>query len=452
MADLADYSAKVSEMQCLSHEGEVDRMSGSVVEARGPSVGVGQLCDIYAESEAGRETIKAEVVGFEGETIILMPLEKLNGVQPGDTVRAADHSLQVRVGEKLLGRVLDGLGRPMDGGDRVVCPHSLPIYNDAPHPLERSRIEEPFHTGVRAIDLPVTLGKGQRVGIFAGPGLGKSTLLAQMARGSRADVNVIALIGERGREVKAFIDDCLGSKGLKKSVVVVATADVPPLLKVKAAFTSTAIAEYFRDRGMHVLYLMDSLTRVADSQREVGLAGGEPPTTRGYPPSVFSLIPSLTERLGCGAEGTITGLYAVLVEQDELNDPLAEAVRASLDGHIVLSRSLAERGHYPAIDVLKSVSRTFPAVTDPRHREVVKELKAVLSTYREAEELIKMGAYNRGSDPETDRALDLMPEINDYLQQDMNETASYQEARHELESIISREETENMEEARGALR
>lgn len=438
MADLADYSAKVSEMQCLSHEGEVNRVSGSVVEARGPSVGVGQLCDIHPGGRGSRQSIKAEVVGFEGEKIILMPLENLSGVHPGDTVRASDHSLQVRVGDKLLGRVLDGLGRPMDGAGTMGCPHSLPIYNDAPHPLERTRIDEPFHTGIRAIDLPLTLGKGQRVGIFAGAGVGKSTLLAQIARNAEADANVIVLVGERGREVREFVESTLGQEGLSNSVVVVATADMPPLLKVKTAFTSTTIAEYLRDQGLHVLYMMDSLTRVANSQREIGLAAGEPPTAQGYPPSVFSLIPDLTERLGTSQNGSITAIYSVLVERDDFTEPVADSVRSSLDGHIVLSRRLADRGHYPAIDLLGSISRLQQQVVNEDVLEMTRKLRSVVSTYREAEDLIKIGAYKKGTDPSTDRAIDLMPEINEFLQQNVDESSSFDEMYTWMKDITDR--------------
>ena len=434
MLELEHYTEKVAAMDCMTYQGRVKRMSGAIVEAHGPQVAVGELCEILPrDSDANR--IRAEVVGFRENTTILMPLEKLNGIRAGDPVVSSNGDLKVGLGMKLLGRVLDGLGDPIDGGEDIACPHSSPIYNDAPPPLERGSIEKPLNTGVRAIDMPLTLGRGQRVGIFAGAGVGKSTLLAQIARNAEADANVIALVGERGREVREFIENTLGPEGLEKSVVVVATADMPPLLKVKAAFTSTTIAEYLRDQGLHVLYMMDSLTRVANSQREIGLAAGEPPTAQGYPPSVFSLIPELTERLGNSRRGSITGIYSVLVERDDFTEPVADAVRASLDGHIILSRRLADRGHYPAIDILGSISRLQRDVADEAELEMSRKLRSIISTYREAEDLIKIGAYNKGTSPAIDRAMDLMPEVNSFLQQDMNESCPHRESCAHLKSI-----------------
>jgi flagellum-specific ATP synthase len=436
--ELEHYQEKVAAMDCMTYQGRVQRMSGSIVESHGPSVGVGELCEILPqEGEEGRG-IRAEVVGFRDETTILMPLEKLNGIKAGDPVVSSSGDLKVNLGMKLLGRVLDGLGDPIDGGEDIACPHSAPIYNEAPPPMARGSIEEPLDTGVRAIDLPLTLGKGQRMGIFAGAGVGKSTLLAQIARNARADANVIAMVGERGREVREFIENTLGPRGLEKSVVVVATADMPPLLKVKAAFTSTTIAEYLRDRGLHVLYMMDSLTRVANSQREIGLAAGEPPTAQGYPPSVFSLIPELTERLGNSRNGSITGIYSVLVERDDFTEPVADAVRASLDGHIVLSRRLADRGHYPAIDILGSISRLHREVNGPEELQMTRKLRSIISTYRDAEDLIKIGAYNKGTSPAIDRAMELMQEINGFLQQERDESSSREEARGRMRAITER--------------
>jgi len=436
--DLKQYAEKIAELDCMAYEGEIKRVTGSIIESRGPAVGVGQLCHIRTRNGGGLvRQVRAEVIGFRDNTTVLMPLEKLNGVQPGDTVVSAPAGLEVALGTGLLGRVLDGLGQPIDGRGAVFCPDSAPIDRPAPHPLARAEITEVLCTGIRAIDVALTLGKGQRVGIFAGSGVGKSVLLGEIARHSHAEANVIALVGERGREVGDFIKQNLGAEGLKKSVVVVATADAPPLLKIKAAYTSTTIAEYLRERGMDVLYMMDSLTRVANAQREVGLAAGEPPTSRGYPPSTFSLVPSLTERLGNSARGSITGIYTVLVERDDFTEPVADAVRATLDGHIALSRQLADRGHYPAIDVLASVSRVMRSVVSEEHMDAVRRLRAILSTYQEAEDLIKIGAYVRGTSPPIDMAIDLMPQVNEFLRQRIGESEALEEALERLERITA---------------
>jgi len=434
--DLSEYTARISQLDCMDYEGEITRVTGAIIEARGPAVGVGQLCDIHTRAGNDTRGIRAEVIGFRQNITILMPLEKLNGVQPGDRVVSAHQDLEVGLGQSLLGRVVNGLGDPIDQGGQISCPRSARIDQPAPNPLKRSQITEPFLTGIRVMDLALTLGKGQRVGIFSGSGVGKSTLLGEIARHSEADANVIALIGERGREVGEFIKGKLGASGLNKSVVVVATADAPPLLKIKAAFTSTTIAEYLRDCGMDVLYMMDSLTRVANAQREVGLAAGEPPTTRGYPPSTFSLVPTLTERLGNSPEGSITGIYSVLVERDDFTEPVADTVRATLDGHIALARHLADRGHYPAVDVLGSVSRVMRSVVGEEHLERARKLKTILSTYRDAEDLIKIGAYNRGSSPAIDKAIDLMPKVKAVLQQRIGEHEPLESAMKSLADIV----------------
>ncbi|MHC4481252.1 MAG: FliI/YscN family ATPase [Planctomycetota bacterium] len=436
--DLRQYTEKIAEVDCMSYEGEITRVTGSIVEARGPAVGVGQLCEIWPRLGRRAAAVKAEVIGFRESTRILMPLEKLNGVQAGDRVVSTPTMLEVGLGNGLLGRIVDGLGHPIDDGAHILCPYSAPIDRPAPHPLQRAPITEALCTGIRALDVALTMGKGQRVGIFAGSGVGKSVLLGDVARSSEADVNVIALVGERGREVGQFIKENLTPEGLGKSVVVVATADNPPLLKIKAALTATAIAEFFRDRGMDVLFMMDSITRVANAQREVGLAAGEPPTTRGYPPSAFSLLPSLTERLGNCRKGSITGIYTVLVDRDDFTEPVADTVRATLDGHIALSRQLADRGHYPAIDVLGSVSRVMRSVVSQEHLELVRKLKAILSTYREAEDLIKIGAYTGGTSPQIDMAIELMPKLNALLCQRIGERESLPDALRRLKAIVER--------------
>ena len=436
--DLTRYQTRVADVDCMSYEGEITRVTGAVIEATSPAIGLGQICRIYPRTGGRKRSVRAEVIGFRESTTILMPLQKLNGVQAGDRVVSVPTDLRVGLGMSLLGRVLDGLGRPMDDKGPITCSDSAAIDTAAPHPLGRPPIEDVFATGVRAIDVPLTLGKGQRVGIFAGSGVGKSTLLAEIARNSQAEANVIALIGERGREVRHFIRGALGSEGLSKSVLIVATADSSPLLKVKAAYTSTTIAEYLRDCGLDVLYMMDSLTRVANAQREVGLAAGEPPTTRGYPPSAFSLLPALTERLGNSGRGSITGIYTVLVDRDDFTEPVADTVRSTLDGHIALARHLADRGHYPAVDVLGSVSRVMRSVVSSDHLDTARKLKAILSTYTEAEDLIKIGAYTKGSSPSIDAAIDLMPEVNAFLCQQIGETEPRADALRKLKTITER--------------
>jgi flagellum-specific ATP synthase/type III secretion protein N (ATPase) len=390
--------------------GRVTTVTGLAVTAVGVDAAVGEICDI--RTAAG--TVLAELVGFADEAGLLMPIGDTAGIAPGDAVIAHGHALQVIAGDACLGRVLDGLGRPLDGGpDLVGTP--VPIRNDAPAPLARLPIQQAMETGVSAIDGFLTCGHGQRIGIFAGSGVGKSTLLGMIARGSSADINVIALVGERGREVKDFIEDVLRASGMAKSVVVVATSDQPPLLRFKATFTAIALAEHFRDQGRQVLFMMDSVTRFAAAAREIGLAAGEPPTLRGYPPSLFAQLPRVVERLGTARRGSITGLLTVLVEGDDLNEPVSDTMRGLLDGHIVLDRAIAARGHFPAIQVLASVSRLMPRVTSPDHQELARRLRGLLAIYEESRELIQVGAYQGGSDPRLDEAIRAMPALERLL-------------------------------------
>lgn len=414
--------------------GRVIRLVGLTIESEGPRSEVGDLVEIRP---AKRPPLLAEVVGFRGDTNILMPLGETAGVSAGTPVYSLGRELQILAGEELKGRVLDALGRPIDGKPYPSVKEKVAVHRSAPHPLERNPIDVPLGLGVRAIDALITCGRGQRLGIFAGSGVGKSTLLGMMARGSEADVNVIALIGERGREVGEFIQRDLGDEGLARSVVVVATSDQPAMLRVKGAFVATAIAEYFRDQGQNVLLMMDSITRFAFAQREVGLASGEPPATKGYTPSVFALLPRLLERAGNNGKGSITSLYTVLVEGDDLNDPIADAVRGILDGHIVLSRRLAERAHYPSIDVLASVSRSMLYVVPKEQMRAAARMRELLAAYREAEDLVNIGAYSRGNNPTVDEALDRIEAINGFLRQDVDEIAPFQETMERLISIVS---------------
>lgn len=400
--------------------GRVQSVVGLLVEASNLHAAVGELCYIYEDEHPGHRRIKAEVVGVRGSTCVLMPLEETVGLRSGCLVQRSALPLTVRVGEALLGRVIDANGRPLDMGGPLVLPEEQPVHREPPSPLERRMIDTALPTGVRALDAFLTLGKGQRVGIFAGSGVGKSTLLGMIARRARADVNVIALIGERGREVQEFITDNLGEEGLRRSVVVAVTGDQAAMSRVKGASVAVAIAEHFRDAGKDVLLMMDSVTRVAMAQREIGLAVGEPPTTRGYTPSVFALLPRLLERAGSSSTGSITGIFTVLVDGDDMNEPVGDAVRGILDGHIVLSRKLAHANHFPAIDVLQSVSRVMPRVTTPEQRAVADEARSLLAAYREAEDLIRIGAYQKGSSPATDRAISAFPGITGFLKQSVH--------------------------------
>ncbi|MGB4005202.1 MAG: flagellar protein export ATPase FliI, partial [Halanaerobiales bacterium] len=395
-------------------------------------VSIGELCLIKHQ----QKTIRAEVVGFDNNKVLLMPIGDMEGITPGARVVATGERMTVKVGEELLGHVLDGLGRPI-GEELAPMPGlvEMPLKAEPPDPLSRQRISQPLALGIRSIDGLLTCGRGQRIGIFAGSGVGKSTLMGMAARNTEADINVIGLVGERGREVLDFIERDLGAEALKRSVVVVATSDKPALVRVKAALVTTAIAEYFREKGYDVLLMMDSVTRVAMALREVGLATGEPPTTRGYPPSVFAELPKLLERTGTSARGSITALYTVLVEGDDFNEPVSDTVRGILDGHIVLSRDLASRNHYPAIDVLDSVSRVMPEVTDLTHQEAAGEIKRLLSEYRQAEDLINIGAYQPGSNPVVDRAINKIDLINDFLRQGINEKADYKDTVSQLIEI-----------------
>jgi flagellum-specific ATP synthase len=361
-----------------------------------------------------------------------MPFEEIMGISLGSPVSVNPQPMNIPVGNQLLGRILDGMGNPIDGKGPITGTQFQPVYNVPPDPLDRKRITEIISTGIRSIDGFLTLGKGQRIGIFSGSGIGKSVLLGMISRFTTAEVNVIALIGERGREVREFIERDLGPEGLKRSVVIVATSDQSAMVRIKGSLIATAIAEYFRDEGKNVMFMMDSLTRVAMAQREIGLAIGEPPTTKGFTPSVFSFLPKLLERTGAGKKGSITGLYAVLVEGDDMDEPIGDTARSILDGHIILSRKLSTKGHYPAVDVLDSVSRLFPDIADENHIKCTRELIELLSEYREAEDMISIGAYSEGSNPKVDRALQLKSKIDEFLRQDINEPSQFDDTLNSL--------------------
>lgn len=429
------YIEAVKHVETMKLSGKITQIIGLVIESQGPNTNLGELCYIYPRTSG--KAIPAEVVGFRQNRVLLMPLGEMQGIGPGCDVVSAYRTLSVAVGPHLLGRILDGLGNPIDGKGPVVSNLEYPLNASAPPPLTRRRIAEKLSVGVRAIDGPLTLGRGQRVGIMAGSGVGKSTLLGMIARNTEADINVIALIGERGREVKEFIERDLGEEGLKRSVVVVATSDQPALVRIKGAMTATSIAEYFRAQGSDVMLMMDSVTRFAMAQREVGLTVGEPPATRGYTPSVFAMLPKLLERSGTGSEGSITGIYTVLVDGDDMNEPIADAVRSILDGHIVLSRSIAAQNHYPAIDILASVSRVMTEIVAKDHLEAAQRLRSIMAVYREAEDLINIGAYATGSNPNIDKAIEKIDKVNEFLRQDVYEQVNIDETILRLISIGS---------------
>lgn len=424
----------------VSVGGRVNQVIGMVLESLGPGIPVGSICEVLVFKGKGK--ILAEVVGFREGRVLLMPLGEMRGVEPGSAIRLVGGQAGVPVAESLLGRVIDGLGNPMDGKGPLQPETQYPLYAEPLNPMDRERILEPVDVGVRAINGLLTLGKGQRIGILAGSGVGKSTLLGMIARHTAADISVIALIGERGRELKDFIERDLGPEGLARSVVVVATSDQPPLVRMRGAYLATAISEFFRDRGRDVILMMDSVTRFAMSSREVGLAIGEPPTSRGYTPSVFGQLPKLLERAGtCMGKGSITGIYTVLVEGDDMNEPIADAVRSIVDGHIILSRDLASQGHYPSIEVMGSISRCMTDVVPKDHVRVAHKFLEVMSTYRRSEDLINIGAYAKGSNPKIDNAIVMIDQLNGYLKQPVEEKVSFAESAQQLAAIFATDGT-----------
>ena len=406
---------QVSEIELMPWAGEVTEMVGLLIASRGPVASVGDFCEVQTSS--GR-SVRSQVVGFRNERVLSMPLEEVDGLQLGNRVIARNAESQLRVGPELLGRVLDGFGQPIDGGPPLQGSETYPLYNAAPSPLEREHITEPLVTGIRAIDGLLPCGKGQRVGIFGGSGVGKSTLLGAMSRHNDADVTVIALVGERNREVRAFLDNELGPEGRNRSVVVVATSDRPAPLRIRACFVALAVAEYFRDQGKNVLLVVDSVTRLAMAQREIGLAAGEPPSQKGYTPSVFAMLPKIFERSGHFKKGSITGFFTVLVEGDDFNEPICDAVRGILDGHFILSRELAEAGHYPAIDVRQSLSRLTPRVAPAEQLRQLHKMREALALYHDSQDLIQLGAYVAGSNPKLDASIRQRGEILNFLKQD----------------------------------
>ena len=413
--------------------GKVVKVVGLTVESTGPEAKVGDTCRIILTATG--KSVLAEVVGFVDGRLQLMPYEDISGVRIGDYVEGDLEDVGVPVGPELLGKVLNGLGQPFDGGELRLNEYRNPEAMP-PNPMERVLIDEVLPLGVKAVDAIMTLGKGQRIGIFAGSGVGKSTLLGMFARNTKADINVIALIGERGREVKEFLERDLGEEGVRRSVIVVATSDQPALIRKKAAKTATAIAEYFRDNGKDVLLMMDSMTRFSMAQREIGLASGEPPVSRGYPPSVYAEMPKLLERAGKTEKGSITGIYTVLVDGDDMNEPIADTARGILDGHIVLSRKMAHKNHYPAIDILQSISRVMSSIATKEHKEVANQLKNVLATYGEAEDLINIGAYKAGSNKEIDYAITKIDAVNSFLTQQVEEKFTFEETVELLKGIF----------------
>ncbi len=430
MLNFKKIKKTVNDTELLTFKGLVKEIIGLTVQSQGPRAGIGEI--VYIQSKQG--AIPAEVVGFKSQRTLLMPLDDLSGIVPGDLVVSGNQPLRVKVGPQIVGRVLNGLGEPIDSKGPLQWEKENPLQEVPPHPLKRKRITQSLSLGVKAIDGLLTCGKGQRLGIFSGSGVGKSTLLGMIARNSSADVNVIALIGERGREVREFLENDLKT-GIDRSVVVVASSDQPAIVRVKAAFLATAIAEYFRDQGKDVVLLMDSITRFAMAQREIGLAIGEPPAAKGYTPSVFALLPRLLERAGTGKQGSITGLYTVLVEGDDFNEPISDAVRGILDGHIILSRDLAALGHYPAIDVLNSVSRVMINLVDQEYLSAASKIKKLLAIYTEAKDLIDVGAYQKGSNSQIDLAISFIDKINMFLQQKIQETFTAEQTEQLLKEL-----------------
>ncbi|APH05258.1 flagellar protein export ATPase FliI [Bacillus weihaiensis] len=426
-----DLVHEIEKLDSYKRFGKVKQVVGLMIESRGPESSIGDLCYIYTGAN-NKTKIPAEVVGFRNEFVLLMPYQQLTNISPGSIVEGTNEPLRVKVGSALVGQVIDAFGKPLN---ETMLPKGLayvPTDQSPPNPMKRPPIHEKMEVGVRVIDSLLTVGKGQRVGIFAGSGVGKSTLMGMIARNTNADLNVIALIGERGREVREFIDRDLGPEGLKRSIVIVATSDQPALMRMKAALTATAVAEYFRDRGMNVMFMMDSVTRVAMAQREIGLAVGEPPTTKGYTPSVFAILPKLLERTGTNELGSITAFYTVLVDGDDLNEPISDTVRGILDGHIVLDRQLANKGQFPAINILKSISRVMNQIVDPMHKKSATRLRDLLSTYLNSEDLINIGAYKRGSSKEIDEAIRLYPKIISFLKQNVEDKVTSEDSIHSL--------------------
>lgn len=435
----ASLLEQIDQLDTFKRFGRVKRVVGLMIESQGPESSIGDVCFIHVGT-AKKRKIQAEVVGFKDENVILMPYTTIQDISPGSLVEASLRPLEIKVGMGLIGNVIDSLGQPLDGSILPKGLTSVPTEQSPPNPMERPPIEEAIEVGVRVIDSLLTVGNGQRVGIFAGSGVGKSTLLGMIARNTKADLNVIALIGERGREVREFIERDLGLEGLQRSIIVVATSDQPALMRIKGAYTATAIAEYFRDKGLNVMMMMDSVTRVAMAQREIGLAIGEPPTTKGYTPSVFAILPKLLERTGTNKNGSITGFYTVLVDGDDMNEPIADTVRGILDGHYVMSRELANRGQYPAIDVLKSISRIMNNIVPKEHVKAAEKLRDLLSTYNNSEDLINIGAYKKGSSKNIDEAIHMYPQIISYLKQATDEKISMEEGVKRLFQLIGKGE------------
>ncbi len=437
--EIAGFTDQFSKIKTKSFRsvGRITKVVGLTIESSGPVCSIGDLISIRSSSDPNSENF-AEVVGFKDDRVLLFPLESIEGIRSGDKAYLVNEGFTVPVGEALLGRVIDGLGRPIDGKGPIVSDKRWKVRRAAPNSMMRTRIKTPFMTGVRSVDSCITCGNGQRMGIFAGSGVGKSTLMGMICRNSSSDLNVISLIGERGKEVLDFIEDSLGEEGLKKSVVLVSTSDKSALQRVKGAETAMAIAEYFRDQGNNILLVMDSITRYAMAQREIGLAVGEPPATRGYPPSVFSMMPALLERAGTNQHGSITGIFTVLVEGDDMNDPIGDTARGILDGHIALSRDLAHQGHFPAVDVLQSISRVMTSVASEEHLELAQQMRTLLAAYKKAEDMINIGAYKEGSNSEIDMAILKKKPIDAFLKQKVNEKIEWFDTFERMKGILAK--------------